>query len=211
MCRSAGFFCRVLQRSLHWILKNHTDLQDLYRSVQIFLPQKYVFLHLLRNQFTPYMDFFIYFINTFSWPTLSQLILSITQDSREGKSVPIAVIVVTSGTQRIKFSSKFKKCAISNRTIQNGRPIKFRKSKKTQKRNKKLPRQCADCKEDTDRDPRSERRYKVTVVCCLFQKMSWKTQKRSTTCQWFTPKTLETSWKIRMCYFQCISMLIHVI
>ena len=30
------FFCRVLQRSLHWILKIHTDLQDLYRSVQIF-------------------------------------------------------------------------------------------------------------------------------------------------------------------------------
>ena len=38
-----------------------------------------------------------------------------------------------------------------------------------------------DRKEDTDRDPRSDRRQKITVVCRLFQKIFWKTRKRART------------------------------
>ena len=43
---------------------------------------------------TAFLDFYNYFINYFSWPRLSQLILSITQNSRE-KFVPITVVMVT--------------------------------------------------------------------------------------------------------------------
>ena len=96
LCRSAEFFCRVLHRSLHWILKIHTDLQDLYISVQIFFKDfcRIVFLQLLRNQYTAFLDFFKYFIKYFSWPRFSQLILSIARNSRERNFVPITVILV---------------------------------------------------------------------------------------------------------------------
>ena len=67
--------------------------------------------------------------------------------------------IVTSATQRNKISLKFKKCAISNRTIQ--------KSKKTQKTQKNLP-ETLENPEDTNTDPRkAENRRKNAVLCHL--------------------------------------------
>ena len=48
-----------------------------------------------KESMTAFLVFFNYFINYFSWPRLSQLILSITQNSREKKIAPITVVMVT--------------------------------------------------------------------------------------------------------------------
>ena len=57
--------------------------------------QECVFLQLLRNEYTAFLDFFNYFIEYFSWHRVSQLKLSITQNSWEANFVPIMVILVT--------------------------------------------------------------------------------------------------------------------
>ena len=108
ICRDLqDFFCRVLQRSLHWILKIHTDLQDLYRSVQICkiftevcrffneISAEICFSAASKEPIYWFLDFFSYFIEYFSWPRVSHLILLITQKSWEGKFVPITKNFVT--------------------------------------------------------------------------------------------------------------------
>ena len=89
LCRSAGFCkdrCTESWRSI--------QICKIFTEVCRFL-QKYVFLQLLRNQYTIFLDFFNYFFEYFSWPRVSWLKFSITQNSREGKFVPITIILVT--------------------------------------------------------------------------------------------------------------------
>ena len=48
-----------------------------------------------KERYTEFVDFFNYFTKYFSCPRFSQLELSVAQNSREGKFVPIMVILVT--------------------------------------------------------------------------------------------------------------------
>ena len=90
---SAGFCkdrCTESWRSIQ-ICKIFTEVCRF--SLQIFA--EICFSAPSREPITAFLDFFNYFINYFTWPRLSQLILSITQNSREEKFVPITVVMVT--------------------------------------------------------------------------------------------------------------------
>ena len=78
--------------------------------------------------------------------------------------------------QFLKISFKFKKCAISNKSIQNGRPSRSpKKDKKRAKKSPRTPKKTLEIPEDSARDPRrTENCHKNAVLCHLSQKMTQK-------------------------------------
>ena len=93
LCRSAGFCknrCTESWRSIQ-ICKIFEEVCRF--SLKIFA--EICFSAASKEPLTAFLDFFNYFINYFSWPRLSHVILSITQNSREENFVPITVVMVT--------------------------------------------------------------------------------------------------------------------
>ena len=78
--------------------------------------------------------------------------------------------------QFLKISFKFKKCAISNKSIQNGRPSRSpKKDKKKSRKKPENPEKTLEIPEDSARDPRrTENCHKNAVLCHLSQKMTQK-------------------------------------
>ena len=85
---------------------------------------------------------------------------------------------VTSGS-RNKISLKFKKCAISNKSIQNGQHGRFRKTKKKQKKAQRTPHPTQMCKRQAEKSPRRRRRQRIPMLCHLNSKNAWEDSKKT--------------------------------
>ena len=98
---------------------------------------------------------------------------------------------VTSGSRCYKISMKNSKCAISNKHIQDGRPVRYKNRRRTPKNVQTDHPVVPDTRRHTEE---AEKRAKPSVVPC--RKMSEETlQNQGATCQWIFARTPEPSWR----------------